>query len=945
MGWFSFSKKAPERTSARETTPESRLALEALERRELLVSNILPGTLLAGPSLDLLPIGIDVPAQPEGAVGTEYLVSVVNNRIFWRPKDGVDDPSDPSDDPVEVTLTNFFTNNPIQTDGSAIFNSSGVPLEVFATTTFGITFDTNQDANVLVFSPPVAIGTYNDPPTEPDQARILYDQYFGRFVVAAADVVFGSSSFAYIAVSASENPNDGWYFLSINTEFQADPTGRDADGALDNLVPHYVDGLQLGMTSEALILTGNSYGVADDIIFPDDGRIYGIPKQRIYEGGVSAAWTIAPNKLDYRDTSDDTGETIINLVPTQNFGPDADSNFLLSPVPSDPFTQQQFQGFQVVRINNASELVLGGFFSPTARRDAPVFVGGLSPGYTTKPVGQNTAIAPGVNGGPVLVNIDFFSTPVERSNSDTEFSVFPGLNQSGSVTPTKAVWRAEPGNPGSGSLWTSHTLNRPAPFQNSPTVRWYEFTARTTQVLPPGTFSLGGIFLVQQGGVDADKLDDGIPSTLVDTYSPAIVVDQFNNMGISFAASSRSLFIGAYYSGRFDADRVLGLFPGTTRPAKTLQAGSEVYYREFIGGGVMWGPWSAVGIDPSLDGLFWTFNAYASQRPEGNLFGNWSTTWGAFRLTPDSLIFAVDVSASMIQARNQDVNRDGNINSLDDINHDGIDGTPLDLVVALILKSFNDGILPGQSGTTGTVSLVIYGGTAAPVAVNFQAMGDDALFVDPTQASYNASLSDFIQTVLSLRVGSADGANQANVQTEPTLYGPAIDQIVGLLRLGGVAQAIMYSDGAGRLPLSFSGTAAPIRIDTVTVGPYQTIGYIGDFLRVSAATRGFAQTAQTNPGLNPLPPTKRGVYDGGFVPPGGLPPDPRPIPTSVQGLPGVPAGLLPPSVPYPPLTTDVAVNRAQEPSAANVNASPRRNLAVGTREQIDDVLADPGSIL
>lgn len=941
MGWLERIKNLSLRGPNVHVAPELENRIEALEERMVLVSGIIPGTLLAGPDWISRPDTLDVPPQPDGAVGTQFLVSVVNNRVFWRPKDGVTDPANPSTAPVEVNIINFFRNQAVQTNGDLIFTSTGTVLPAFDDTPYGLSFDTGQDPAVLITEPGVTIGAYVAPAGEPRDARCFYDSYFGRFVVSATDVAIGDHSVTYIGVSRSENPNDGWYFVSVNTEFSASITGRDATGNLQNLIDFYVANVNIGLTSNTILFTGNAYGVSGDtIVFGEDARMYGVQKQRLYEGSIGGAWSISPAKFDYRDMT--SGPTVLNLTPAINSGDDANNGFVLTTLPDFLVDTTVFNGFRVIRITNADNGNRDVFADLTGVFNASI------QGYTFDPPGFNEATAPSNAGGTTKIDLDFQNYIVaDDAAGSFDISFFPLATM---ANPPRAVWVANPDIPGFGSLWTTNTLDRPN-LVDQPEVRWYEMGAATTAIVPFGSFVVGtGLFYIQDGGVNLTGISGAEPGDPVDTYAPSIAVDRFNNMVLSFAASNPHLFIGAYYTGRFDADRFLTQWDQTTRPSKALQPGLDVYYRQFIGDGVPWGWYSGIGVDPVESGTFWTFNAYANIRPQDNLFGFWSTTWGAFRLLADQKIFAIDVSPSMFAVRNMDVNGDDVINSQDDLNGDGLEGTLIDLAIGRILQQVNDRALPGQDPTDnqGGVSLLIFSQTAAPVMVNLSPLAADPFIVNPGQQAID-SMTDFVEALKSIRLGSAGVRTESTVVAKNTLYAPIYNALQQLLLGTGVSQVECYSDGSGFLPTLFTPPLRGVRIDALTLGPYQTLGFIGDYARLAALSRGVLVTAATDPSLNPTPMSKSGIYDGGFVGPNGLPPDPKPFPTSVI-LPGLPSGLFP--VQAPPATSPIT-NGPIPAAAAVTNAAPavdsntpppvntRRQIAASNTQAIDSLFSDP----
>ncbi len=112
--------------------------------------------------------------------------------------------------------------------------------------------------------------------TEPNDLfdpRVLWDQFNGRYVVIADEESDNDkTSFIHIAVSQTDNPNDGWYFQRIDTKLNI--SGTDT----------WLDFPSLGVSSEALYLTGNMFNFSNSY---QATRLWIIDKG-LYSGGTSA---------------------------------------------------------------------------------------------------------------------------------------------------------------------------------------------------------------------------------------------------------------------------------------------------------------------------------------------------------------------------------------------------------------------------------------------------------------------------------------------------------------------------------------------------------------------------------------------------------------------------------------------------------------------------------
>ncbi|HVJ79612.1 MAG TPA: hypothetical protein VNC50_00970 [Planctomycetia bacterium] len=266
----------------------------------------------------------------------------------------------------------------------------------------------------------------------------------------------------------------------------------------------------------------------------------------------------------------------------------------------------------------------------------------------------------------------------------------------------------------------------------------------------------------------------------------------------------------------------------------------------------------ADGLFGTPDDLLYSNLVDAYDLNQGNS-GNEDTTnhiaWGLTSVAAPSGasgIFGIDVSSSMDTLSGIDVNRDGFVTIDDDVNGDGTHGSLLDVALQQILDAnptlstlgifgrdaaFLDASLPDP--TTQQRSQVIVGGT--------DSNGD--------------GISDFEEIVRSINIGQGGIFSESQVVTQPTNYESILRAVLTAIRPG--TTVTLFSDGSGRLPANSEALAAlvqaGIRVNTVTIGPYQTVAPVDDFTRISAATGG------TNTVLNPL--DGRSV-DGGFTPVG-----------------------------------------------------------------------------
>ncbi|MES0362176.1 MAG: SdrD B-like domain-containing protein, partial [Anaerolineales bacterium] len=105
-------------------------------------------------------------------------------------------------------------------------------------------------------------------------------------------------------------------------------------------------------------------------------------------------------------------------------------------------------------------------------------------------------------------------------------------------------------------------------------------------------------------------------------FFPSIAVNANNDMAVGFSRSSSSLFVEGVYTGRESTDPV-----GTIGTIQVCKLGEDSYVKDFGGGDVRWGDYSATVVDPSDDTTFWTLQEYAETEvgpnPNDDRWGTW----------------------------------------------------------------------------------------------------------------------------------------------------------------------------------------------------------------------------------------------------------------------------------------------------------------------------------
>ena len=108
---------------------------------------------------------------------------------------------------------------------------------------------------------------------------------------------------------------------------------------------------------------------------------------------------------------------------------------------------------------------------------------------------------------------------------------------------------------------------------------------------------------------------------------PAIMVDQDENMAITYSQSDTAHYIGAYYTSRLAND------PAGLQPSKPLQTGKGNYVVTFSGSTNRWGDYNGIALDPADNYNIWMFTEYAAATNQ------WGTWVGELRLTTTPHIY------------------------------------------------------------------------------------------------------------------------------------------------------------------------------------------------------------------------------------------------------------------------------------------------------------------
>jgi hypothetical protein len=380
----------------------------------------------------------NIPPDPIGASGLIHVVSVVNTSIEWYTKTGFQQNSE--------SLSSFF--------------SSLSPL------------------------------------TETFDPKVIYDQYANRFLVVAlefTDTTFGdpyNSSRIFIAVSANSDPNNGWYFHTVNSKLTF------LNPNTNVIQEHWADYPGIAVDDQAVFICNNMFTFGSNR-FSGGSRLWminkGIGNNGFYEGGVASitlhdAYAATPGSIP------------LTTQPTHMYGnsPGNTGTFLVS---YNGITQGGPGGQEVVQIIRVDNPTSAPAFSHQF-----VFVGDI------EDIG-------GVFGFPELPD-----APQLGSTHTIEVNDRRTLN---------AVWR-------NNALWITTTLNpNMGPDAGQTTAHWWKLN----------TVNLNNITYMDQGNVGGEDI-----ATSCFTFFPSLAVNMSGDMGIGFAASAASIYPGAYYTGRLYND-------------------------------------------------------------------------------------------------------------------------------------------------------------------------------------------------------------------------------------------------------------------------------------------------------------------------------------------------------------------------------------------------------
>lgn len=256
-----------------------------------------------------------------------------------------------------------------------------------------------------------------------------------------------------------------------------------------------------------------------------------------------------------------------------------------------------------------------------------------------------------------------------------------------------AVWAND-------SLWTTHTVD----VDGLATVRWYEIATAADSAME-------------------GQVGDIRPGDEVHTYMPAIGVDDFGNMGITYTQSSEddaaTMMVAGQLTGNPD---------GFTLPGQVVRVGAAGY-DPTDADEERWGDYAGIGMDPIDRHTFWAFGEVAENTDD------WETVFAQFTVGPlrqDKFDLAGRTNNSLATATvlgslPKITLRDLNIDDADDVDY--FQYTAQDTGKVIINTHFQDAI--------GNLDLRVFDESGDQVGES-TSLSDDEQIVIPvvTQESY-----------------------------------------------------------------------------------------------------------------------------------------------------------------------------------------------------------------
>lgn len=186
---------------------------------------------------------------------------------------------------------------------------------------------------------------------------------------------------------------------------------------------------------------------------------------------------------------------------------------------------------------------------------------------------------------PSLTGVNVFVTPYSSApNAGQLGGGSPLLEGGGSSIRNEPVVREN-------QLWTVHGVRNPVATSYS-SLHYLRIDLGSMNAVEDYTFGASGYF----------------------HFYPALAVDKYGNVGITYSRSGDNEYAGAYFTTRLSDD------PPGFSGSKVIQAGKGNYVKTFGGDRNRWGDYNGMWLDPVNEENLWLFTEYAAG----------TNTWGTY---------------------------------------------------------------------------------------------------------------------------------------------------------------------------------------------------------------------------------------------------------------------------------------------------------------------------
>lgn len=301
-------------------------------------------------------------------------------------------------------------------------------------------------------------------------------------------------------------------------------------------------------------------------------------------------------------------------------------------------------------------------------------------GTAASPSWAVTAGSPFPSAGLFFVANNFDPSQISASQSGTA-----SLVDTGDPRVLNSVYR-------NGKIWCTQSAGLPVGAVDRTAMLWYQ--------LDPALMASAGAPIVQSG-----VLDGGAG---VHLFFPSIAVNAQNDACIGFSRSDSTRFVEGVFTARSAADAA-----GTMAPITLVKAGMASYVKDFGGGSIRWGDYSATVVDPADDSTFFTLQEYAEldvgPAADDDRWGTWWARVGS--AVPTAVVGPVAPNPRNTAVSSVPVTFSESVTGVDlaDFNLTR-DGSPVTLTSATVTgagTSWTVGGLAGLTATNGTYVLTL----------------------------------------------------------------------------------------------------------------------------------------------------------------------------------------------------------------------------------------------